>query len=101
MKTPNLLLTAAVAALAMAAPAQRHTPAERYQMFQDYLVRRAAEVTKNNLAGVTDFAGWKRKRPEVRKRFLYLLGLDPMPARTPLNARVTGGLAQADDRVGN
>ena len=63
-------------------------PAERYQMFQDYLVRRAAEVTQNNLSGVTDFAGWKRKRPEVLKRFLYVLGLDPMPPRTPLNARI-------------
>src|SRR5437667_7666626 len=47
----------------------------------------------NNLAGVTDFAGWKRKRPEVVKRFLYILGLDPMPPRKPLNAHIVSGHA--------
>src|SRR4051794_21479235 len=101
MKMRILILTAALSALAMPAAAQRHTPAERYQMFQDYLVRRAAEVTKNNLAGVTDLAGWKRQRPQVLKRFLSLLGLDPMPPRTPLNARITGGFERDGYRVEN
>ena len=101
MKIRNVILAAAASALAMAAPAQRHTPAERYRMFQDYLTRRAAEVTKTNLAGVTDLADWKRKRPEVLKRFLYVLGLDPMPARTPLNARITRGFDREDYRVEN
>jgi cephalosporin-C deacetylase-like acetyl esterase len=102
MKMRILILTAAaLSAVAMPAAAQRHTPAERYQMFQDYLVRRAAEVTKNNLAGVTDLAGWKRQRPQVLQRFLSLLGLDPMPARTPLNARITGGFERDGYRVEN
>ncbi len=78
-----------------------HTPAERYRMFQDYLVRRAAEVTRNNLAGVTTLAEWQRRRPEVRRQMLYMLGLDPMPARTPLRARITGGFERDEHRVEN
>ncbi len=80
---------ALVAVFAPTGSAQHHTPAERYQMFQDYLVRRAADVTRNNLANIKDIQEWKRRRPEVLKRFLYVLGLDPMPPKTPLNARIT------------
>lgn len=49
----------------------------RYQMFQDYLARRA----------------------QIRKQFLYILGLDPMPPRTPLEARVTGKFERDGYRV--
>src|SRR5262245_16688380 len=70
----------------------RHTPAERYQMFQEYLLRRGDEVTRHNLEEVQNLDEWKRRRPEVRKRFLYTLGLDPMPPKTPLHARITGEL---------
>ncbi|MBN1347134.1 MAG: acetylxylan esterase [Phycisphaerae bacterium] len=34
--------------------------------------------------------GWETKRSLIRKHLAHALGLDPMPARTPLNVRVTG-----------
>ena len=83
------------------APQVRHTPVERYQMFQEYLLRRAAEVTRNNLADIQNLEAWKRRRPEVRKRFLYTLGLDPMPLKTPLRPRITGELQRDGYRVEN
>jgi cephalosporin-C deacetylase-like acetyl esterase len=83
----------------LAAAAERHSPAERYRMFQDYLVRRAAEVTRDNLSGVRNFEDWQRQRPQIRKRYLYQLGLDPLPAKTPLNARITGEFQRDDYRV--
>src|ERR1041385_5154569 len=77
----------------------RHSPAERYQMFQEYLVRRADEVTRGNRADIQDLDAWKRKRSEVRKRFLYTLGLDPMPPKTPLHSHVTAELRRAGSRA--
>jgi cephalosporin-C deacetylase-like acetyl esterase len=77
----------------------RHSAEERYRMFQQYLAKRADEVTRANLADIRDLETWKRRRPEVRNRFLYLLGLDPMPAKTPLNARITGALEREGYRV--
>jgi len=93
------VLTAACLLSACLTAQQRHTPAERYHLFQEYLVRRAAEVTRDNLAGIDNLAEWQRRRPEVRKRFLYTLGLDPMPERTPLHARVTGQFDRPAYRV--
>ncbi len=66
-----------------------HSPRERYQMFQEYLARRASEITRNNLANIRTAADWERRRPEVRRQVLYMLGLDRLPARTPLHARIT------------
>ncbi len=70
-------------------------------MFQQYLVRRAAEVTRDNLAEIKTAADWERRRPEVRRQLLYMLGLDPMPAKTPLNARTTGRFERDGYRVEN
>jgi hypothetical protein len=93
------LAVAVLLGTGLAAAAERHSPAERYRMFQDYLVRRAAEVTRDNLAGVRNFEDWQRQRPQIRKRYLYQLGLDPLPAKTPLNARITGEFQRDDYRV--
>ncbi|MCX6621344.1 MAG: hypothetical protein NTY38_09725, partial [Acidobacteria bacterium] len=101
MKRAHLVLLIAGVLAAPASAGERHTPAARYRMFQDYLVRRAAEVTKNSLAEITDAAAWKQQRPQVRKRVLGQLGLDPLPARTPLNARVTGSFERDLYRVEN
>jgi cephalosporin-C deacetylase-like acetyl esterase len=96
-------LATAIALLfpAVTAAQQRHTPAERYRMFQEYLVRRAGEVTRNSLSGVKAAEDWRRERPEARRRILYNLGLDPMPEKTPLNARVTSSFERDGYRVEN
>ena len=33
---------------------------------------------------------WEREKPALKREFLRCLGLDPLPPRTPLNARITG-----------
>jgi len=77
------------------------TAEERSGMFQQYLLRRASEITRDNLADIGSAADWERRRPEVRRELLYMLGLDPMPARTPLNARVTKRFERDGYRVEN
>ncbi len=77
----------------------RGTVEERYKAFENYLVRRAMAVTSSFPGGIRTLDQWKQARPEVRKRFLYTMGLDPMPKRTPLNARVTGQFERDTYRV--
>jgi cephalosporin-C deacetylase-like acetyl esterase len=87
---------------APALPAQgRHSPEQRYQMFQQYLTQRGAQLTRGSLAGIDSLADWQRKRPVVRRQVLYMLGLDPMPRKTPLKVRVTGGFERDTYRVEN
>lgn len=95
-------LTIVLCLFGMPLLAQRANPAEeRYRMFQEYLVRRASEITQQNLSDLNTKAKWEQRRPEIRKQLLYMLGLDPMPPRTPLNARVTGGFERDAYRVEN
>ena len=42
------------------------------------------------LADVKDRADWERKRPELRRQFLEMMGLWPLPPRTDLKPVVTG-----------
>ncbi|HWB98513.1 MAG TPA: acetylxylan esterase [Bryobacteraceae bacterium] len=93
------LLLCVLACWGFALAQQRHSPEERYRMFEAYLARRGAEITRNALADVRNLADWNRKRPEVLRHMRYSLGLDPMPAKTPLHPRVTGVLDRPDYRV--
>lgn len=81
--------------------ARRHTAAERYAMFQRNLVLRAEAISTGQFQGINSLEDWKRRRPEVRRQLLDMLGLDPMPKRTPLSARVTGAFQRQGYRVEN
>ena len=98
-----LVLFAIAAAWAQPTPpaARRHTGAERYELFKKNLENRAAAISRDQFQGINNLDDWKRRRPEVRRQFLDMLGLDPLPARTPLNARVTGSFERPGYRVEN
>ena len=69
-------------------------------MFQDHLARRAAKITRDSLAAVTA-EDWRTRRPEVRRQLLSMLGLNPLPPRTSLRARVTRTFERERYRVEN
>lgn len=48
-----------------------------------------------------DRAAWQARRGKTRERLIAALGLDPMPERTPLNARITGRAEREDYRIEN
>lgn len=81
--------------------AQQHfTSAEqRLKMFQENLAHRAEAITDGSLAAVQTLDDWKNKRPKIRQQVLYMLGLDPLPTKTPLRAKVTGILDRDRYRV--
>src|SRR5499426_16060 len=60
-----------------------------------YLAARAAELEREFLPGVNSAADFEKIRPALREDLFDMLGLKPMPERTPLNATVTGKIEGA------
>lgn len=103
MPINRFLATLLLCALSIhAQPSPGRAPVElRYKLFQENLVRRAEAITRAFPGDITTLAEWQRRRPGIKKQFLYVLGLDPMPAKTPLKAQVTGGFDRDGYRVEN
>jgi cephalosporin-C deacetylase-like acetyl esterase len=59
-------------------------------MIQDYLARETARLAMKWDADVKSLAAWQARRPEFYEQYLYMLGLSPLPEKTPLAATVTG-----------
>lgn len=54
------------------------------------LGRRAAELEQQFLPGVKTAEDFEKLRPRLREEYFYMLGLSPMPEKTPLQAKTTG-----------
>jgi len=61
-----------------------------YDKMLEFLQAEARKITDSAFQGIGSLADWETRRPGVRRKLLYMLGLDPLPPRTPLNLRVTG-----------
>jgi hypothetical protein len=57
-----------------------------------YFRLQAKQLGESALAGIRSRADWDRARPELHRRFLDMMGLWPLPARTDLHATITGKL---------
>ena len=57
-----------------------------------YLREEARRLDAGFLAGISNRQQWEQSRPQARQEYLEMLGLWPLPERTPLNAQVTGTL---------
>ncbi len=77
----------------------QETPERRHQMVIEHLKKTAAEITARTLSDVHSLAEWQRRRPELRRELLYMLGLDPLPQRTPLKAQITGTIERPGYRI--
>jgi Prolyl oligopeptidase family len=60
------------------------------KMLDAYFHRQTKEIADACLADVKTKADWEKKRPELRRQFLEMMGLWPLPARTDLKPVVTG-----------
>src|SRR5262245_33219768 len=85
-----LLLAASL--LPAAAPPPPASPTAHGDRLRDaYFLRQAKLLGEAaELAEVRNKDDWERKRPEMRRQFLDMMGLWPLPSRTKLNATVTG-----------
>jgi cephalosporin-C deacetylase-like acetyl esterase len=71
----------------------------RHQQFLDFLKKTAVNISSQPLPGIENLESWKQRRPELRRQLLYMVGLEPMPKRTPLNTQITGALQRANYRI--
>jgi hypothetical protein len=86
---PLVTLLLALPVLA-AAPVIGSLTAHGDRLRDAYFRRQARLIADAALADVKTAADWEKQRPEMRRHFLDMLGLWPLPPRTALRARVTG-----------
>jgi dienelactone hydrolase len=63
------------------------------EMIQKYLARVTTELHAAFAGDIETPARWQTRRPFYRDEYFYMLGLSPLPERTPLKATMTGTLA--------
>lgn len=91
-----ILAVAAVCAGASIGWGQEYGRADRDQpgdaMIQEYLAREAQRIHETFAEDLASKDQWETLRPRYRREYLYMLGLWPMPEKSPLKATVTGTL---------
>src|SRR6266567_67239 len=83
-----LLLLVASPALAQDSPGDA--------MIDKYLARETERLSQRFLDGATTLEEWQKKRPRLRQEYLDMLGLWPLPEKTPLKATVTGTVERGE-----
>ncbi len=66
-----------------------------------YFREETAKIASQPLLGIQTAEEWKSRRPELQRQLLEMLGLDPLPEKTDLQARITGTVEQPDFVVEN
>jgi cephalosporin-C deacetylase-like acetyl esterase len=73
--------------------ADRENPGD--EMIQEYLRVEAEKLEAEFLAGIQSRADW-RERPRLMGEYFHMLGLSPLPEKTPLKATITRTLDRGD-----
>ena len=73
--------------------------AQRHAMATNHLKRVTMEMSARCLEDVHTLEDWQRQRAQRRRELLDMLGLHPLPKRTPLQARLTGTLDRPAYRI--
>ena len=69
---------------------------ESKQQVTQYLIREARRITDAAAQEISSKDTWEIVREQRRKETLQMLGLDPLPPRTPLKVRITGVIDQPE-----
>jgi len=86
MKPLLVLLAITFGAHAASLPKQWQVADES---LMDYFRRETRAISEKCLADITTAAQWRERAPVYREQLAEMLGLSPMPERTPLKATVT------------
>jgi hypothetical protein len=95
MPSRSLVLAAALFALpftllqAETGPAKPDT-SRGDKMIDDYFRSQVKQISDACLTDINSKEDWAKKRPAMRRQFLDMMGLDPLPARTDLKPVITG-----------
>ena len=70
--------------------AELNTPGDR--MFAKYFESEVERISEKSLSDIQTIQDWNTKKTEYRRQLHEMLGLDPLPERTPLKVQITGVL---------
>ncbi len=70
----------------------QETPTAGNAMIESHLILETSQLSRRFLEGARSREEWEGNRDEIKRRYFDMLGLWPLPERTPLNATVTGTL---------
>lgn len=85
--------------LLLASPLRGQDAAARHAAAIHQLKSLAAAMSDRCLEDIRSLDDWQRQRPILRQQLAYMLGIDPLPSRTPLRARVTGTMERSEYRI--
>jgi len=91
MKT--LLSTIIAISVASASLAAESNPADTKrgdEQLSKYFRSQVQRISESSLAEIKTLSDWQSRRDKYRQQLFEMLGLDPLPERTPLEAVVTG-----------
>jgi dienelactone hydrolase len=60
------------------------------EMIEKYLAAETDKLSQKFMDGAKTLAEWKEKLPRLKREYMDMLGLWPIPEKTPLKATVTG-----------
>ncbi len=66
------------------------------ELFHHYLSLLTARTNQRFLDGAASWEEWQARRPRLHQQYLDMLGLWPLPEKTPLHATITGRLERED-----
>src|SRR4051812_17520749 len=69
---------------------ERLIPPKGDGLIEGYLAKDVELLARNEFDGATSAAAWTASRPRLKRELFEMLGLWPIPERTPLDSRVTG-----------
>jgi dienelactone hydrolase len=72
-------------------PPENNLPGD--EMVHKYLTRIAEDLHSQFLKDVKSVDDWEKLRPKYKEEYFYMLGLWPMPEKTPIKATITGTLS--------
>ena len=94
MRILSLIVAGLLTAVPFARSAEPAPPAKSYargeKMIADYFEKQVAEISADCLSDLTTKEAWEKRRPELRRQFLEMMGLWPLPERTDLKPVITG-----------
>jgi dienelactone hydrolase len=74
------------------AHSEKGKPATGDERIEVYLKEETARISRRFLDGATTRGEWEKRGPRLHQEYLDMLGLWPLPEKTPLKAQVTGTL---------
>lgn len=77
----------------------QETAAQRHEMATNQLKRIAVGMSARCLSDLPTLDHWRKQRTELRRQLLEMLGLDPLPTRTPLKVQITGRIERDIYRI--